>query len=126
MIKDEDDNEAPGYNGNPLLKRTRTNINWTPEMLDEWIKCSEDPIYFAENYIQIVHIDRGLIPIQLYDYQKEIIEKITKNRRVAVLTARQAGKCLGINTIVKVRNKNSGQIFEITMGELYESKKLQK
>ena len=81
-----------GYNGNPLLKKSRRNINWTPEMVQEYLKCAEDPIYFAEKYIQIVHVDRGLIPIVLYDYQKEIIEKITKNRRVAVCTSRQAGK----------------------------------
>lgn len=81
-----------GYNGNPLLKRTRTNINWTPELLEEFLKCKNDPVYFAQNYIQIVHVDRGLIPIDLYDYQIEIIEKITNSRRVAVLTSRQAGK----------------------------------
>jgi hypothetical protein len=81
-----------GYNGNPLLKKSRRAISWTPDMVQEYLKCAEDPIYFAEKYIQIVHVDRGLIPIVLYDYQKEIIEKITKNRRVAVCTSRQAGK----------------------------------
>lgn len=81
-----------GYNGNPLLKKSRKAINWTPELLEEYIKCANDPIYFAEKYIQIVHVDHGLIPIRLYDYQKEIIEKITNNRRVTVVTSRQAGK----------------------------------
>lgn len=81
-----------GYNGNPLLKKARKQINWTPEMLQEFVKCAEDPIYFAEKYIQIVHVDRGLIPIRLYDYQKEIILKLTNSRRVTVVTSRQAGK----------------------------------
>ena len=81
-----------GYNGNPLLKKSRKAIAWTPEMLQEFLKCAQDPIYFAEKYIQIVHVDRGLIPIRLYDYQKEIIEKITNSRRVTVVTSRQAGK----------------------------------
>ena len=80
------------YNGNPLLKKARIPINWTSELVEEFLKCKEDPIYFAERYIQIVHVDRGLIPIELYDYQKEIIEKITHNRRVTVVTSRQAGK----------------------------------
>lgn len=81
-----------GYNGNPLLKKARKKIEWTSEQVEEWLKCADDPIYFAEKYIQIVHVDRGLIPIRLYDYQKEIIEKLTNNRRVTVVTSRQAGK----------------------------------
>jgi len=81
-----------GYNGNPLLKKSRKQINWTPEMLQEWMKCAQDPVYFAEKYIKIVHVDHGFIPIRLYDYQKEIIEKLTNNRRVTVVTSRQAGK----------------------------------
>lgn len=85
-------NLEKGYNGNPLLKKARKQIAWSPEMLQEYLKCAKDPIYFAEKYIQIVHVDRGLIPIELYDYQKEIINKITDHRRVTVVTSRQAGK----------------------------------
>jgi hypothetical protein len=81
-----------GYNGNPLLKKARKDLAWTKEMAEEWIKCSEDVIYFSEKYIKIVHVDRGFIPIILYDYQKEIILKFKDNRRVAVVTSRQAGK----------------------------------
>ena len=81
-----------GYNGNPLLKKSRKQISWTQEMLQEWLKCAQDPIYFAEKYIKIVHVDHGFIPIRLYDYQKEIIVKLTNNRRVTVVTSRQAGK----------------------------------
>ena len=81
-----------GYNGNINLKRKGTPIEFTQDMVGEFIKCARDPIYFSEKYIQIVHVDKGLIPIKLYDYQKEIVEKITNNRRVAVVTSRQAGK----------------------------------
>jgi hypothetical protein len=85
-------NFEKGYNGNPLLKKARRQIDWTPEMVQEWLKCAQDPIYFAEKYIKIVHVDHGFIPIRLYDYQKEIIEKLQNNRRVTVVTSRQAGK----------------------------------
>jgi hypothetical protein len=81
-----------GYLGNNDLKRSGEEIEFTPDMLKEYVKCSKDPIYFAENYIKIVHVDKGLVPLEMYDYQKEITEKITNNRRVAVLTARQSGK----------------------------------
>ena len=81
-----------GYNGNINLKRKGTPIEFSQDMVGEFIKCARDPIYFSEKYIQIVHVDKGLIPIKLYDYQKEIVEKITNNRRVTVVTSRQAGK----------------------------------
>ncbi len=81
-----------GYNGNVNLKRKGTPIEFTQNMVGEFIKCANNPTYFSEKYIQIVHVDRGLIPIKMYDYQKEIVEKITNNRRVAVVTSRQAGK----------------------------------
>ena len=84
--------DSRGYLGNPNLKRVGEKIEWTAEMVQEFVKCSEDPVYFAKKYIKIVHVDKGLIPLEMYPYQEEITEKIFNNRRVAVLTSRQAGK----------------------------------
>ena len=81
-----------GYNGNVNLKRKGTPIEFSNDMISEYLRCAADPIYFAEKYIQIVHVDHGLIPIKMYDYQKEIALAITDNRRVTVNTSRQAGK----------------------------------
>ena len=81
-----------GYLGNANLKKIGEEIEWTPEMLKEYMKCAQDPIYFSEKYIKIVQVDHGLIPMDMYDYQKEITNKIFNSRRVAVLTARQSGK----------------------------------
>tara|TARA_R110000803_G_scaffold125103_1_gene192799 strand:+ start:1300 stop:2919 length:1620 start_codon:yes stop_codon:yes gene_type:complete len=86
------DSTDRGYNGNVNLKRKGTPIEFTNDMVAEFLKCAQDPIYFSEKYIQIVHVDHGLIPIQMYDYQKEIAKAITNNRRVTVNTSRQAGK----------------------------------
>ena len=83
---------ARGYNGNVNLKRKGTPIEFSNDMISEYLKCAADPIYFAEKYIQIVHVDHGLISIKMYDYQKEIAIAITDNRRVTVNTSRQAGK----------------------------------
>jgi|SaaInlV_150m_DNA_3_1039698.scaffolds.fasta_scaffold08998_2 hypothetical protein len=80
------------YLGNTNLKGKGQKFNWTKKRLKEYMKCAEDPIYFAEEYIKIVHVDHGLIPIKMYEYQKEITNLITDNRRVTVVTSRQAGK----------------------------------
>jgi hypothetical protein len=81
-----------GYLGNVNLKRKNTAIEWDQERVQEFIRCSSDIKYFAERYIKIVHVDRGLIPIELYPYQSQIIELTSNHRRVAVNTSRQAGK----------------------------------
>ena len=92
MVETLEANMGSGYRGNRKLKSKGVQLEWSQERVQEYLKCAKDPIYFAEKYIQIVHVDHGLIPIILYDYQKEIIEKITNNRRATVNTSRQAGK----------------------------------
>jgi hypothetical protein len=81
-----------GYNGNANLKRENQQIEWTPELVQEYIKCSKDVIYFTETYMKIISIDKGLINFKLYDYQKEMLSSFANNRFNIVTTARQAGK----------------------------------
>lgn len=80
------------YLGNAKLKRAGVVLEWTPEQEEEYKKCAADPIYFAEKYVKIVHVDHGFIDIVLYDYQKEIIKTFNSHRRTSVVTSRQAGK----------------------------------
>lgn len=88
------------YLGNVNLKGANVPIDWTPEMVQEWVRCRDDPIYFAEKYIKVVHVDHGLVTIKLYDYQKEIIDKFVNNRRTTVVTSRQAGKTTTATVII--------------------------
>jgi Terminase large subunit, T4likevirus-type, N-terminal/Terminase RNaseH-like domain len=81
-----------GYNGNRNLKKANQAIEWTPELVSEYIKCSEDPIYFIETYMKIININEGLVSFKLYDYQKEMVIAMKENRFNIIATARQAGK----------------------------------
>ena len=81
-----------GYNGNSLLKKSNQNIEWTPELVAEYVKCSQDPVYFTETYMKIINVDRGLVNFILYDYQKEMLRAMQQNRFNIIATARQAGK----------------------------------
>jgi hypothetical protein len=81
-----------GYKGNVLLKKTNQNIEWTPELVQEYIKCQQDPIYFTENYMKIISINEGLTSFKMYDYQKDMVRSFKDNRYSIVTTARQAGK----------------------------------
>lgn len=80
------------YLGNPSLKRINMPMQLTEEQIREYIKCSKDPIYFIENYVKIITLDKGFVQIKLYPFQKEAITDINDNRRVIVKAGRQVGK----------------------------------
>ena len=80
------------YLGNPLLKKANVAVEWTEETISEYQKCMEDPLYFVQNYIRIVSLDEGLIPFDLFPFQKEIIGTIHNNRFTICKLPRQSGK----------------------------------
>jgi hypothetical protein len=83
---------SENYLGNPRLKRADTKVEYTPEQVAEYIKCSEDPIYFILTYCKIVNIDKGLIMFPLWEFQKEMILAFEENRFVICKMPRQVGK----------------------------------
>jgi hypothetical protein len=108
------------YLGNPLLKKANTPIEFTKEQINEFVKCKKDPIYFAKNYVQIVTLDHGLVAFKPYKFQEKLIKRFHEHRFNICKIGRQSGKCFSINTYIKVRNKNTGEILELTIGEFYE------
>jgi len=80
------------YLGNPNLKKAGTQIEFTKKQIDELIKCKNDPIYFATNYIKIISLDEGLVPFEMYDFQKKILEDFHNNRFNIAKLPRQTGK----------------------------------
>lgn len=92
-IQDANIEEAErGYRGNRNLRPSGQQQQWTPEQLLEWKKCHDDPIYFVKNYVKIVHIDHGVVPFKLWDFQEELIKDLHENRFVIGLWPRQQGK----------------------------------
>jgi hypothetical protein len=80
------------YLGNPNLKKAHTKIEFTPEQIQEFIKCKEDPVYFARNYIQIVSLDEGLVPFKMYPFQENLIRNFHAHRFNICKMPRQTGK----------------------------------
>ena len=85
-------NEA--YLGNPNVKRDGVLQVWTPELLQIYKKCMDDPIYFAEEYVKVISLDQGLVPFKLYPYQKEMFGHFNDNRFSIILACRQSGKSI--------------------------------
>ena len=93
-----------GYRGSRKLKKVGQIIDWTPDLLEEYIKCKEDPIYFGENYFKVVDQEGEFRTIDLFDYQKEIIRSVTTNPSTIAELARQAGKALPLDTRIPTPN----------------------
>jgi len=80
------------YLGNPLLKKANTQIEFTQEQIIEFVKCKEDPVYFAKNYIKIVTLDKGLQPFELYPFQEKLVNNFHQHRFNICKMPRQTGK----------------------------------
>ena len=80
------------YLGNPNLKKANTAFEFTATQIEEFIKCKDDPVYFAKNYIQIVSLDSGLVPFEPYDFQEKLIKRFHDHRFNICMMPRQTGK----------------------------------
>ena len=80
------------YLGNPNLKRANTPIEFTEENILEFVKCKNDPVYFAKNYIKIVTLDHGLQPFKMYPFQGKLIKNFHNHRFNICKMPRQTGK----------------------------------
>ena len=85
-------NQKDSYRDNPLLKKVGVDHQYTKEQIEEYVKCSKDPVYFCMNYIKIVNVDEGLINFKMWDFQKEMINLFKDNRFVITKCPRQVGK----------------------------------
>ena len=88
------------YLGNPLIKKSGVSVNWTPDLVIEYAKCSRNPIYLAEKYIKIINVDQGLVDFKPYVYQQNMINSMTDNRFTIIATARQAGKTTAVVSFI--------------------------
>ena len=118
-IQDIQLKQGDAYLSNPNLKRANTPIQFTEEQIIEFLTCKEDPVYFAKKYIKIVNVDDGLVKFNMWPFQERLVNNFHKNRFNICKMPRQCGKCFHINTSIKVRNKITGEIIELTVGELY-------
>ena len=80
------------YLGNPNLKNVGQKINWTEDNLTEYMLCKEDSEHFIRNFVKIIHVDRGLVSFEMYDYQKDMVHTFNDNRFVICKMPRQTGK----------------------------------
>ena len=79
------------YKNNFALRGAEEEFEYDQEMIDELLKCSDDPIYFIEKYIKIISKSK-LVPFVLRNYQKNYILLLKNHTRIASMWPRQCGK----------------------------------
>jgi hypothetical protein len=60
--------------------------------LIEFVKCKDDPVYFANNYVKIVTLDEGLQTFKPYHFQEKLINNFHNHRFNICKMPRQTGK----------------------------------
>lgn len=109
------------YRDNLLLKRPGVRYDFEQWQLEEISKCAADPIYFIRNYVKIVSLDKGIIFFDMHDYQEEMVNAFHDNRFSIVRIGRQSGKCLKYQALTTIRNKITGEIKQVPIGQFFDS-----
>ncbi len=111
---------------NILVKKPHTQESYTSEQLDELAKCYDPDtghIYFMRNYFFIQHPVKGKVAFEPFDYQVRLIDAYHKHKYVVALLPRQCGKCVSYNTQINLKNKNTGELVTMAIGDFYHQQK---
>lgn len=73
----------------------------TEEEIDDYLKCKQDPVYFASKCFLMT--PSGLQLCKLRDYQIDYLHHLQNNRFSILLAARQSGKCLSPLSYITIK-----------------------
>lgn len=85
---------AEFFRNNENIKSAGVKQEFEHWQIEELYKCALDPVYFVENYVQVEHVDHGIIPYEPREYQKKMFNTIHDNRYSVIMVGRQSGKTL--------------------------------
>lgn len=85
-----------GYNGNNSIKRDGVEQSFSEDEIREYRKCMASPEYFATKYMKVIHLEKGIVPFDLYPYQRKMFKQFQENRFNIVLACRQSGKSISM------------------------------
>ena len=95
------------------------------ERARELKRCKDDILYFCRKYFKIVSLKDGLVTLDPYPKQAELLKFIQDNNRVICTASRQVGKCQSFWTLIWIRHKRFKWLkFPTPIGMLYLISKL--
>lgn len=93
----------PFYENKTYLLKGDITFKHTEEEIEEWLKCKNDIVYFANKWCKLM-TPEGIKNIILRDYQIKYLKHLVDNRLSIMLSSRQSGKCNSFisNILVKI------------------------
>ena len=107
------------FNNEVGVRRAKLQFAQTRREVDEYSKCKMNIQYFAEKYCKIKREDGTIGPMQLRDYQKQIIDLFTKNNYSILMASRQTGKTISAAIVILhycLFNKDKGVMIVANKG----------
>ena len=89
----------PFWDGKPEWRLGNVLFEYTPDEVAELKRCSEDVIYFANQYC-FAMTDDGVRNINLRDYQEDILRAYQQHNKVVFCAPRQIGKAQPMDAVV--------------------------
>jgi len=106
-----------------LIRKAHKSQPMTTEEMLEFAKCADPDTgykHFMENYFYIQHPTKGKLQYEPYKFQEGLIGNYHDNRFSIALMPRQTGKCLLGDTNIRIKNKKTGEIQEISIEQFYD------
>lgn len=117
--------EEQYYRGDKGLPTADSRYEWTPDMILALQRCQNDIKYFAENFFTIVDLSDGKRKhIPLRKYQTKFLESMMKEKRLLLLTCRQSGKCLSVDSQVVMKFKPLNLRVKMKVGTYFKMMKI--
>lgn len=102
------------------IKHTRPYRSLTPNQKLVYDLCYDEingPLFFAEN---CCYVNRnGIQHYEPFDYQREMLFNLRNYSSVISLWSRQNGKCGLGTTKIKVKNKKTNEIKQLTLEDFF-------
>ena len=83
---------SDAYCRNPNLKKINVPVEFTEEQIKEFTNVKTTHYILYLNYVQIVSLDEGLVPFNLYDFQEKMVQTMHNERFTICKLPRQSGK----------------------------------
>ena len=117
--------EEQYYRGDKGLPTADSRYEWTPDMILALQRCQNDIKYFAENFFTIVDLSDGRRKhIPLRKYQTKFLESMMNEKRLLLLTCRQSGKCLSVDSQVVMKFKPLNLRVKMKVGTYFKLMKI--
>lgn len=107
-----------------IIKKANIKQSYSKKQIDELRRCSaanpDGHYYFMENFGFLKHPSKGRMLFKPFDYQRKLIDNYHNYRFSISMLGRQMGKCQIFDTFIDIRNKKTGEIKRLPIGEFFE------